>query len=61
MPKSKLNIDRIEAETISVNVESELMVCMCDKTCENHLSLSDLEKRFPGLKISLRVKEGKDA
>lgn len=48
-------IDNQDRNAVSVTAESELMCCLCEPCCENHISLGDLQKQFPGLHISLRT------
>lgn len=50
--------DNSNAQAVKMSAESELLVCMCEPSCEGHISLEDLQKLYPGLKISLRIGNG---
>ena len=43
-----------------ISATGELYVCLCEKACKNHIKLSDLQKTYPGLKISIRNEQIND-
>lgn len=43
--------------SVFVTETNELCVCLCEKTCKNHITLKGLQELYPTISISIRKEQ----
>ena len=46
-----------QMQCTEVTNDGEWCVCLCERACEGTIRLEDLQRRYPGIKISIRKEQ----